>query len=412
MNKYDTVVIGSGPAGLAAAIKAHDNNGKVLIIEREKRMGGILKQCIHDGFGLLYFKELLTGPEYAYRFIKEVKNRCIDYNTETYVIEVKNLNKEFHIKYVNKRGIKSIISKTIIFATGCRERTSKQVFIHGDRPSGVYTAGTAQYFTNIMGYLPGKNCVILGSGDIGLIMARRLTLEGSNVLGVYEIKKTPSGLTRNIRQCLDDFNIPLYLSHKITNIYGKNRLKAIEVCQVNDKHEPYYNTSKKIECDCLILSVGLIPENDLIKNLGVSINPFTKGPNVDDKFMSIEVPGLFICGNAVHVNDLVDYVTYSSEIAGEAAMNYIDQSENKELIEITHDDNIMYVVPQYINRYNIDQLSLYFRVNKNFVNKNINIQLNEKNIIKKFNKLIPAEMTNIKINNTEKYVNKIHIKLE
>ncbi|MGN0520054.1 MAG: NAD(P)/FAD-dependent oxidoreductase, partial [Candidatus Fimenecus sp.] len=321
MRTYDCLVIGGGPAGLAAAIAAHKNGAHTLLVEREARLGGILKQCIHDGFGLVRFQEKLSGPEYAERFMDMFRAENIEALTLTFVTRIQKTDNGFAVTLVNRDGVETVESKTLILATGCRERTAKQIQIHGTRPSGVFTAGTAQHFTNLLGELPTKRCVILGSGDIGLIMARRLTLEGAEVVGVYEAKSTPSGLTRNIHQCLHDYNIPLYLSHTVTRVFGQDRLTAVEIAQVDEKMQPIAGTEQVVECDALILSVGLIPENELAENLGVQLDPKTKGPVCNAQLMTT-VDGVFSCGNALHVNDLVDYVSESGEIAGENAAKY------------------------------------------------------------------------------------------
>ncbi len=347
---YDVIVLGAGPAGLAAGYAAKQAGADVLIVEREDRAGGILKQCIHDGFGIIRFKQKLTGPEYAERYIKMVNELSIPMLMSTFVLGIQKNNELFELQLVNKKnGVFALRARALVLANGCRERTSKQVFIHGSRPAGIYTAGTAQYFVNIMGMLPCKECVILGSGDIGLIMARRLTLEGSKVLGVYEAKSTPSGLARNIVQCLEDYNIPLYLSHTITRIIGSGRVEAVEISKVDESMKPISGTEQVVKCDGVILSVGLVPENEIAESLDIKLDPNTKGPLVDQNFMTT-MEGVFSCGNALHVNDLVDYVSESGELAGLQASRYARNSHNRNLIEIkSNNRDFLYVVPQYID---------------------------------------------------------------
>ena len=324
---YDIIVIGAGPAGMAAALAAAEKAPQcsIALIEREEHIGGILKQCIHDGFGLIRFKERLTGPEYAWRYRDMLDQHSnIDIFVSTFVIRIVQQNGGgFELTFTNpQNGIFNLSCTALISATGCRERTDRQVFIHGDRPSGVFTAGQAQAFINLKGYLPGKRFVILGSGDIGLIMARRLTLEtahiGGSVEGVYEVKSEPSGLTRNIVQCLEDYGIPLHLSTTVRALHGAGRLEGVTVTQVDGRMQPIAGTERYIPCDTLILSVGLIPENDILDSLAPKMDTRTKGPQVN-QYMETTVPGLFSCGNALHVNDLVDYVSESGSIAGERA---------------------------------------------------------------------------------------------
>lgn len=359
MKQADVIVIGGGPAGLAAAIAAKRAGAQTLLIEREARLGGILKQCIHDGFGLVRFGEKLSGPEYAERFIQEFHEEQIEALTLTFVTKIEKRSDGFHISAVNHDGVIHLSAKALVLATGCRERTARQVFIHGTRPAGVFTAGTAQHFINLLGQMPTKRCVILGSGDIGLIMARRLTLEGAEVLGVYEAKPTPSGLTRNIHQCLHDFGIPLHLSKTVTRVFGNERLTAVEICAVDEKMQPIKGTSEIVECDSLILSVGLIPENELAESLGIEIDPHTKGPVCDESLMT-SVEGVFSCGNALHVNDLVDYVSESGEQAGKAAAAFM-RNDRVEL-PLLAGGNMLYLVPQRLNLNAVNQKAvLYFR---------------------------------------------------
>ena len=363
MRTVDVLVIGGGPAGLAAALAAHQNGAQVLLIEREARLGGILKQCIHDGFGLVRYGEKLSGPEYAGRFIDAFRTAGIEALTLTFVTRIEKTPEGFAVTLVNRDGVETVTAKALVLATGCRERTAKQVAIHGTRPAGVFTAGTAQHFTNLLGQLPAKKCVILGSGDIGLIMARRLTLEGAEVLGVYEAKPTPSGLTRNIHQCLHDYHIPLHLSHTVTRVFGPDRLTAVEISRADEHMNPIPGTEQIVECDALILSVGLIPENELAEGLGVEIDPKTKGPVCDAQLM-ITVPGVFSCGNALHVNDLVDYVSESGETAGTYAAGYSGAA--RELLPITAGEGLLYAVPQRLDL-NADNsaVTLYFRSREN-----------------------------------------------
>ena len=359
MEQYDVIVIGGGPAGLAAAISAHENGAKTLLIEREARLGGMLKQCIHDGFGLSRFGERLAGPEYVERFIDRFRALGIEARTRTFVTRVERHEAGFTVVTVNQDGLTRYGTKTLILATGCRERTAKQVSIHGTRPAGVFTAGTAQHFTNLLGVLPTKKCVILGSGDIGLIMARRLTLEGAQVLGVYEAKPTPSGLTRNIHQCLHDYDIPLHLSHTVTRVFGQDRLTGVEIAEVDDAMKPIPGTEQRLECDALIVSVGLIPENELAESLHVPLDARTNGPVCDGQLMT-EVPGVFSCGNALHVNDLVDYVSASGEEAGRNAAHYAQRTRDE--IVLGASENFQYLVPQRLDRGEDNSaVTVYFR---------------------------------------------------
>lgn len=396
MRTWDVLVIGGGPAGLAAAISAHENGGRTLLIEREARLGGILKQCIHDGFGLIRFGEKLSGPEYAGRFIERFRAAGIESMTLTFVTCIEKGEEGFLVTLVNRDGVETIGAKALILATGCRERTAKQVSIHGTRPAGVFTAGTAQHFTNLLGQLPGRRCVILGSGDIGLIMARRLTLEGARVLGVYEAKSTPSGLTRNIHQCLHDYNIPLHLSHTITRVFGQDRLSAVEISQVDEKMRPIPGTQEILSCDTLILSVGLIPENELAEKLGIRLDPDTKGPACNAQLMT-SVDGVFSCGNALHVNDLVDYVSESGETAGRNAARYEGKARRE--IPVKASGALLYAVPQSLNL-NADnrETVLYFRSREVLNGCRLTITADGREVFaKKYPFLRPPEMERLVI---------------
>ena len=395
MIKADVTVIGGGPAGLAAAIEADKNGARVLLIEREARLGGILKQCIHDGFGLVRFGERLTGPEYAERFMQEFKQRNIKAETLTFVTQIERTSEGYTLTLVSRDGMHKVLTKTIILATGCRERTAKQVFIHGTRPAGVFTAGTAQNFVNLCGVMPTQKCVILGSGDIGLIMARRLTLEGASVLGVYEIQPTPSGLTRNIHQCLPDF-IPLYLSHTVTRVFGHDRLTAVEVAQVDENKKPIDETRQIIECDSLILSVGLIPENELAETLDIKIDPRTKGPVCDQNLQTM-LNGVYSCGNALHVNDLVDFVSESGETAGRNAAAWFPKK--RRFASVDAGNGLAYAVPQKIELTDESKKTIvYFRSSKVFTKATLQVLVNGNAAFeKKYSHLRPPEMERIEI---------------
>jgi thioredoxin reductase len=379
--QWDVVVIGAGPAGLAAAIAARDAGADTCIIERERKPGGVLKQCIHDGFGLIRFGERLSGPEYAYRYHQMASERGIPVISETYLLNIaKNQNDgRFLLQMQNSTdSIFTLEARAVIAATGCRERTARQVFIHGNRPAGILTAGTAQYIVNIQGFLPTRRCVILGSGDIGLIMARRLTLEGAEVEGVYEIKPEPSGLSRNIQQCLTDFGIPLHLSSTVLAVEGRHRVEAVVIGKVDQSGRPIPGTERTVPCDALILSVGLIPENEILEPLGIAMDRRTNGPVVDQNMMT-SVDGVFACGNAVHVNDLVDYVSESGQVAGKAAAAYATgqydgddgadskrhAAETRHLISVQAAGSMQYIVPQRIDLAHhfgtSDETVFYFR---------------------------------------------------
>lgn len=391
MTDHDVIVIGGGPAGLAAALAAHENGASVLIVEREERLGGMLKQCIHDGFGLRRFGERLAGPEYVERFMDKLAQTDIEVSCRTFVTHAKKTDGGFAVTLVSSEGLRTVTGKSLVLATGCRERSAKQVLIHGTRPAGVFTAGTAQHFTNRLGVMPTKKCVILGSGDIGLIMARRLTLEGAQVLGVYEINPTPSGLTRNIHQCLTDYDIPLHLSYTVTRVFGRDRLEAVEVCKVDENYKPIPDSAERIECDALIVSVGLIPENELAQSLGVELDGHTGGPVCDAQLMT-KVPGIFSCGNALHVNDLVDFVSESGEEAGRNAAAYCGKTQNR--VNINIGNEFLYLVPQQLDL-NADNTKtvFYFRSKKVTDKSTLRLKVNGEEVWKKtYPFLRPPEM--------------------
>lgn len=361
--KYDLVIVGGGPAGLAAAIAAKDNGiDSMLIIERDRELGGILNQCIHNGFGLHTFKEELTGPEYASRFIAQVEERGIEYKLNTMVMDISN---DKVVTAMNSTdGMFTIEAKAVVLAMGCRERSRGALNIPGYRPAGIFSAGTAQRLVNIEGYMPGRRVVILGSGDIGLIMARRMTLEGAKVLAVAELMPYSGGLKRNIVQCLNDFDIPLYLSHTVVDIQGKERVEGITIAEVGPDRKPIPGTEIHYDCDTLLLSCGLLPENELSKTAGVALSPITSGPVVNDS-LETNIPGVFACGNVLHVHDLVDFVSQEAANAGKNAAKYIKDGEttSAKQIEILPVDGVRYTVPKYIRPEVMDDtLTVRFRV--------------------------------------------------
>lgn len=392
---FNVVVIGGGPAGLSAACAASAAGKTVLLLEREARLGGILKQCIHDGFGLLRYGERLSGPEYAARHEAVLAKTDAAISTLSFVTHMEKEDDLYALSYVSRQGVTAVKTRAIVLATGCRERSSRQIGVHGRHAAGVFTAGSAQYYTNVLGMLPTKRCVILGSGDIGLIMARRLTLEGATVLGVYEAKSSPSGLKRNIAQCLEDFDIPLHLSTTVTRVMGDERLSAVEIADVDEMMQPIRGTERIVPCDALILSVGLIPENELAEGLGVPLDPRTKGPIVDQRFEAL-LPNVFSCGNALHVNDLVDYVSESGEAAGLAAASPADC---RQLIEAAADTTLLSLVPQRVDLLRVDTaVPFYFRAAKELQNVRLLVRSGECVVLsKRYAALRPPEMERVTV---------------
>jgi len=391
MERHQLVIIGAGSAGIAAALGAYENGLKdILLVEREGEYGGILQQCIHNGFGLHTFNEELSGPAYAEKYFDLIKdNECIKVIYDATVIQIKDKT----LKVQTPKGLKLIETEAIVISTGCRERPAGAIGLRGNRCEGVYTAGTAQKYLNKEGYLVGKRVFILGSGDIGLIMARRMTLEGAKVIGVAELQPYSNGLARNIKQCLEDFDIPLYLSHTVESVHGESRLTSITLIEVGKDLKKIPGSEQEIECDCLLLSVGLIPENTLIEELGVKLDPRTKGAVVDDTYMT-SIEGIFACGNALHVHDLVDYVSQEGKKAGHAAADYVLQKgiEAERVVNVTG-DGVSYMVPQSFHKGK--DLEFMFRVNRVFKESYIHVYGN--GIDKKIKKLgiVPSEMQKV-----------------
>ena len=422
MKTWDVVVIGGGPAGLAAAAAARKQGIEdVLILERDQMLGGILNQCIHNGFGLHTFKEELTGPEYADRFIKVVEELKIPYHLSTMVLSI---SKDKQVTYMNREeGLVTIQAKTVVLAMGCRERSRGALNIPGFRPAGVYSAGTAQRLTNMEGKKVGREVVILGSGDIGLIMARRMTLEGAKVKVVAELMPYSGGLKRNIVQCLNDYGIPLKLSHTVVEIHGKERVTGITLAQVDDHRKPIPGTEEYYSCDTLLLSVGLIPENELTRGLGADVSRVTSGPEVNDH-LETSVPGVFACGNVLHVHDLVDYVSEEAAMAGQAAAEYVKELAEREkyagktdtetsalgdgeevpmseghqsLVRLSAENGVRYTVPQYLDpKHMKDQIIVRFRVDNVYKNRSISVYYDGVRIqTRKKRVMAPGEMEQV-----------------
>jgi len=400
---YDVVIVGGGPAGLAAAVSAREAGvDRILILERDDKLGGILNQCIHNGFGLHTFNEELTGPEYAQRFIDKVLDLKIEYMLNTMVM---NISEDKIITAMNrKEGLFEIKAGAIILAMGCRERARGALNIPGYRPAGIFSAGTAQRLVNIEGYMPGKRVVILGSGDIGLIMARRMTLEGAKVLAVAELMPYSGGLKRNIVQCLEDFDIPLKLSHTVVDIEGKKRLTGVTIAQVDENRKPIPGTEEHFDCDCLLLSCGLIPENELSSGMGVKLSPVTNGPEVNES-LETSIPGVFACGNVLHVHDLVDFVSEEAATAGKMALRYLagERSSFGKDIRVKTEGGVRYSVPTTINPERMPgEITVRFRVGDVYKDKYLSVYLNNERISHKKKRIMtPGEMESITLKRSQ-----------
>ena len=417
MKTYDIVIVGGGPAGLAAAVAAKEaGNDSILILERDHELGGILNQCIHNGFGLHTFKEELTGPEYAYRFIKQVLDLGIEYKLNTMVMDIAA---DKTVTAMNREdGMFQIPAKAVILAMGCRERPRGALNIPGYRPAGIFSAGTAQRLVNIEGYMPGREVVILGSGDIGLIMARRMTLEGAKVKVVAELMPYSGGLKRNIVQCLDDYGIPLKLSHTVVDIEGKDHVTAVTIAEVGPDRKPIPGTEIRYTCDTLLLSCGLIPENELSRSAGVKMSPVTSGPVVNES-LETNIPGVFACGNVLHVHDLVDYVSEEAKRAGANAAKFVKEGEVKsgEVIELLATDGARYTVPSTINVDRMDNLlTVRFRVGEVFKNSYVSVFFDDERVMHNKKRIMaPGEMEQVILQKTklqESKPKKITIKIE
>ena len=400
MKQYDIVIIGGGPAGLAAAVSAKNSGiDSILILERDKELGGILNQCIHNGFGLHTFQEELTGPEYASRFIEQVEDLKIEYKLNTMVMDI---TEDKLVTAMNREeGLFEIQAKAVILAMGCRERSRGALNIPGYRPAGIYSAGTAQRLVNMEGFMPGREVVILGSGDIGLIMARRMTLEGAKVKVVSELMPYSGGLKRNIVQCLDDYGIPLKLSHTVVDIKGKERLEGVTLAEVDQKGKPISGTEEFYSCDTLLLSVGLIPENEISGGMGVEMNPVTSGPKVNES-LETNIEGVFACGNVLHVHDLVDFVSEEAASAGKNAAAYVregDRLGNEKEIVLNPVEGVRYTVPGTICVNRMDEkLTVRFRVGGVFKNCYVSAYFDEERVIHRKRQVVaPGEMEQIQL---------------
>lgn len=386
MEQFDVVIIGGGVCGLSASIEVKRQGKSVLIIEKNKYVGGIVNQCIHEGFGLIKFRENLTGPEYIEKLIRTTERLGVEIQTEAFVLSIEKTS-QFIVKYVSTEGVVGVKANAVILATGAKERTAKQVFLQGTRPSGVFTAGEIQYYLNVLGKMPTKKCVVLGSGDIGLIMARRLKIEGAEVEGVYEIKSSPSGLMRNVSKCLDDFDIPLRLESTVTKIIGSGRLEGVEVANVKNG-EIVSDSVRRIDCDALILSVGLIPDIGLLEGFEVKRDEHTLSVTVDQTMMT-NINGLFVCGNALHNNDFADYVSETGEIAGKNAGEYVYRHRNT--IKNVAGQNVSYVIPQQIDLTRPhDRVICYFKTSKRQNNITLNVKNGGKLIARKTYAEVPS----------------------
>jgi len=397
MSKVGVVVIGGGPAGLSAAIAAAYDGASVLLVEREARLGGMLKQSIHSGYGFLRYDEQLTGPEYAFKDIYTLEQTNAIVLLQTTVTRIVSIDNSFQVTLLNRHGVMNVETKSVVIATGCLERSPNQISIHGSRPSGIMTAGNAQYYANIMGQLPSKYPIILGSGNIGLIMARRLSLEGAKVLGVYEQSETPQGSVRNLAECLNDFNIPLHFQHTITHVAGLHRLKSVVICRVDKNLNPIRGTENQVKCDSLLISTGLIPETQLSESLKLPISPETNGPICDQNYMSM-LDGVFVCGNAMHIGDMVEYISESGDIAGRNAARYMVRE--RQLISIKTSKDFLYCVPQYLD---IDMLhnetSICFRSRDIRENVTVRVYADGHEVIsQEFPAIRPPEIQNITVN--------------